>query len=698
MPHRIVAILLAIIAGFVALPSYGELYDWHGIANKNTIVRITHDRDNIYFSSLAAGITVIDKSSGRQTTLNRGEENLFDNTILDMLIYKDELWATGKYYGVGKIDKSGCQRFYVDSNGESSSQWMQGILVENENSFFVGGLNALYKFDNSVCTAQYRFKELSPMVMVTDIKQNNKGEIYISLYDWLPNANSLYIYEEGQLRPIKNPCARINRICIDSETVWLASDGDGLVKYENGAFTQFNTSNSEIPSNTINDMGIDGSGAIWMAQGNCITRFSNGKFTSYHLKDNGNNEEDSFLSVDADGDNILAGTNRQGAFRLINGEFTPVPLKDNPVFCNQTPSDYVGSAFIDANNSFIMASTDGLNVYKPESNLSEIISVSNMKEVCGSPVNNEIWVRKNDADSCLVRLGVDETVFSQKDIPLSLNEVFNIMCLDATGNLWVATTDGLGCYDGKQWKLYTEAETGINIAGIKCLKFDNNGSLWCGSFGNGLIKFDGANWSNYTTKNSSIPSDFIGAVCIDNNNVVWMNCRHPLYPEYDIYGYGLTSFDGASWNTFNVSNSDICSNNIYSIEADKENRLWLATTGDKGVMSFDGKEWTLYSTDNSGLAFNGVNNITIDYRNDLIYFTHMLGNGVSYAKLTPGQNSIHKAEWKQSYSFVGQPVSVYDINGKTVFHTSNFSGTLPVLSKGVYFIVTQVGTQKIFFP
>lgn len=693
----IISSLILFFAQFVlVIPTSGQtLNGWKGIANKNNIIRIIHDDDNYFISTLASGITVINKSSGHQTNLNRSKENILDNSILDMVMYKDELYVTGKYYGVGKITEEGLFKFNNDSEGILNSQWMQGILVENENKFFVGGLNSLYLFENSRIEKHFKFNELSPMVMVTDIKKNKQGDVYVSLYDWLPNANSLYLYSKDNLIPIKNPCSRINRICVDTDIIWLASDGDGLVKYENGNFTQFTTSNSKIPDDVIKDICIDEAGGIWMAQNKCITSYYDDTFIAFEMPENWIHDSVSFTSIDVDGESILVGTNSKGLYNLSNGEFLEVKLEENPVFCNQTPTDYAASGYFDDTKNFIMASVEGLNIYNPFTEISKKIAFPDIKEACVSPCNNDIWIRKNNPDSCLVKESEEKLVFSHKTIPIPYNEVFNIMAFDNKGRLWVATQDGYGCYDNNKWIIYSEKEIGFKVSNIKCLKFDDNGSLWSGSFGHGLINFDGNSWSNYNTKNSPIPSDYVGCIGIDKNNGVWMNCRHPLYPEYDINGFGLTYFNGEDWHTYNVSNSEICSDNIYSIETDKNNRLWLAVTGDNGVMSFDGKEWKLYNTVNSGLAFNGVNNISIDDKNDLIYFTHILGNGVSYAKLNYELNNNDKI-YDKSHKYIDQPLAIYDMWGREVFYSSKFKGIFPSLTKGFYIIHSYEGNKKIF--
>lgn len=676
------------------------LTDWHGIATKDHILRITHDNDNIYVSSSGAGITVINKSSGVQKTLNRANELSIDNCILDMYLSKDAVWTSGRYYGFGKLSDSGSYKFDMLKAGCKSSQWMQGILVESPTKILLGGLLGFYEFNGSECTYSYSFNELSPMAMVTDIKKTQNGEVFVSSHDWGSRGNSLFRYSDGKLTPVANPCSFINRMAVCGNAVWLASEGNGLVKFENGTFTEYNTDNSDIPGNYISDICVDSTGCIWMVSSAHLIKYSNGVFYSYFLPEQFVMINDRFTAVDVDGHEVYAGTQFHGLLKFEDKDWAVVDLIDNPEFRNMTPVAFRGSSSMDSNGNFLMVSDYGLNVYNPVSRESGIIPCAHLREVCVSPLNGDIWLRKADPDSCLVKIGSDKLVFSSETVPFALYEQFNIMVFDKAGILWVATEDGLMCYDGKVWKNYTEKDAGFPISQIKCLAVDSKNRLWCGAFGknrigNGLIMFDGIKWHNYKTSNSRIPSDYVGSINIDKNDAVWLNCRDAFYPEIDMYGYGLTLFDGKNWITYDTSNSEICSNHIYSIEIDENNTKWLATTGDRGVMSFDGNNWKLYNVDNSGIALNTANDITIDTKNDLIWFVHPLGNGVSCAKLNTQQGGMEDviSDWKNDLN--GQSITVYNLQGSPVFHTPCYQGEPLNLPHNIYIVITPKGAHKI---
>lgn len=696
--RNFILLIVVFVSNLYAFSAVG-LSDWHGVASKNHVIRIVHDDVNLYVSSSGGGITVINKSSRAQTTYNRATETSFDNYILDMTNYDGELWATGRFYGLGSLSDQGDMKFDMVKAGCLSTQWMQGLLIENPQDIMVGGLLSFYRFNGQQVTYSYMYNPLSPMAMTTDIKKNSKGEIFISCSDWSADKNSLFIFSNGEMTPIKNPCNRINRMAVTGDALWLASDGDGLVKYENGVFTQYTTLNSDLPSNTVTDICADKDGSVWMACGTHICSYKSGIFHSYPLPPSWGADGEFFLSIDTDGPTVYAGTMKHGLVKLADGNISVVDLSDNPHFGNTTPMSYRSSSCMDNDGNFLMVSTEGLNIYNPENGDSKVILYNDLLEVEVSPINGDIWIRRGGDTPCIQRLGNEPLTFSNQDMPTYGNE-FNIMTFDKYGNLWVAVSDGLRRYDGSSLTAFTEQDAGFPVSNIKCMAFDSRGRLWCGAFGknrigNGLIMYDGKNWFNYKTSNSGIPSDFIGSIAIDHDDVVWLNCRDDQYPEVDMYGYGLSSFDGKNWTTYNTSNSGIRSNHIYSIGIDSDNTKWLATTGDVGVMSFNGKEWNLYNVDNSGIALNTATNITIDHKRDNIWFVHCLGCGASYASLNTVHGGIDDVADDSGETMTGLSLTVYNLQGELVYSSPDYDGHDLCLKSGIYIAVTPKGSRKI---
>ena len=136
-------------------------------------------------------------------------------------------------------------------------------------------------------------------------------------------------------------------------------------------------------------------------------------------------------------------------------------------------------------------------------------------------------------------LGQKKYNFEHISIPdgLSNAQVWDIK-QDQYGFLWIATSDGLNCYDGYNFKIYKNDPGDRNSLPnnvVSSLMIDHDGTLWVGTSG-GFCKFNRANESFET-------------ILLDSNSV------------------------------------DPFSNNITKIVQDSKNRIWLLS--DNGVFMFD---------------------------------------------------------------------------------------------------------------
>ncbi|MFC1712926.1 two-component regulator propeller domain-containing protein [Candidatus Poribacteria bacterium] len=78
---------------------------------------------------------------------------------------------------------------------------------------------------------------------------------------------------------------------------------------------------------------------------------------------------------------------------------------------------------------------------------------------------------------------------------------------DDSGNLWIGTSQGLYCYDGKQFALYGK-EQGLSCLDHRCSTKDANGQLWFGTLGGGIYRHDGRYFQMLTVMDG-LPSNSI---------------------------------------------------------------------------------------------------------------------------------------------------------------------------------------------
>jgi ligand-binding sensor domain-containing protein len=199
----------------------------------------------------------------------------------------------------------------------------------------------------------------------------------------------------------------------------------------------------------------------------------------------------------------------------------------------------------------------------------------------------------------------DGKIWNKQDS--SNNERLNIFSAeyDNSGNLWVI-------HQHQDWKrscyLFCinknleeiDLSSYVGIIGSTFIKSNNN-ILWIGGYG--LSKFDITQnkiVETYNQSNSSICSDRIIDIAFDKNGELWIASE----------GGGISNFDGKNWINYNSINSELINNLTTSIAVDKFNNVWVGTIA--GLSKYNGSSWTNYSQINSKLLDNHVLDIVID--------------------------------------------------------------------------------------
>ena len=185
------------------------------------------------------------------------------------------------------------------------------------------------------------------------------------------------------------------------------------------------------------------------------------------------------------------------------------------------------------------------------------------------------------------------TNYTTANISTLCNNYINSIKIDAQGNKWFGTENGISRFDGTTWTTYTTAN-GLIDNGITAIAIDGKGNKWFGT-SNGVSKFDGTTWTSFTTKDGLV-SNFINAISIDNQGNEWFGTNG-----------GISKFDGTTWTTFTTADG-LVENYVNAIDVDSKGNIWIGTHV-SGVSKFDGTTWTNYS---DGLAYGYITSISSD--------------------------------------------------------------------------------------
>ena len=132
---------------------------------------------------------------------------------------------------------------------------------------------------------------------------------------------------------------------------------------------------------------------------------------------------------------------------------------------------------------------------------------------------------------------------------------FNALAIDAKGRPWAAHSNGVDVFENGAWR--SIAKDDYNSP--QSLGVDAKGQVWFGTITSGVYQFDGTAWTQHDRASEHLLSDYVTSIAGDSSSRTWFGTS-----------YGLTVFDGSTWQTLLMSNSGLGDNDINFIVVTKD--------------------------------------------------------------------------------------------------------------------------------
>ena len=209
---------------------------------------------------------------------------------------------------------------------------------------------------------------------------------------------------------------------------------------------------------------------------------------------------------------------------------------------------------------------------------------------------------------------IGSNILSKND-PQKKNELWSMM-QDRKGTMWLGTSDGIYCFDGKLFTLFLDNKSiqndnNVQLKWTQCIFEDKSGNIWFGSFvwaNEGISRYDGNSIIQYKPYGEGWIREFLE----DKNGELLVVTRHN----------GVCRFDGKEFTNF-TQNGGIQNGSINTAFMDKKGILWFGKELGSGEMNEDGGLWRydetsfMRYTKMHGLIHNGVYSIIDDTSGNL---------------------------------------------------------------------------------
>jgi len=290
----------------------------------------------------------------------------------------------------------------------------------------------------------------------------------------------------------------IRDILLTTHVIWVASCSDyGILKLdmtgdESGYFAQSNTA---LPSSCFCSIDTDMTGNIWA--GFCYDGFAKFNGVSWSVYNNHNSRlpRNGIHDLRVDQNNVLWLATGKGLVSVFNNQWTVYDTLNSPLTDNLITSiDFSPNGLLWIGTWNGLANFDGKywNTYTTSNssiNGNEILTVH-------VDYNNNVWVGTY-SDGIAVFNGSYWQTFDATDCPVFC---FPVKCItSANGTIWAGTIEGEGSntnlnggfarFNGSVWTSFTNKDYPLVDNNINCIEIDANGNKWIGTQ-NGLMVYN----------------------------------------------------------------------------------------------------------------------------------------------------------------------------------------------------------------
>jgi ligand-binding sensor domain-containing protein/AraC-like DNA-binding protein len=544
---------------------------------QNTIHTIVQDSSGYLWLGTDWGLVRFD---GSVFTVLRRESfpAIKNNSITALLIARDGALWIGTYGGGVTRYHRGTFRNYSLEEG-LTNHFINAIAEDSQNCLWFGTTgDGVFRWKNHCFTSISDSDGLSYNI-VTALFADSQGKL------WVGTEKGLNCISNGRISvyTVHNglPGDYINTVFEDRRGYLWVGTGNGAAFIRNRPLDlqedRFISITSEVtlPDNHIRCITGDRDGNIWLATNGGLNRIKPGYPTNRRASPlnlapeypgpTDSLADDVLLSLYVDSwENLWVGTSGGGLYVLRSGEFEFYGEKDG------LTSNYIKAIYEDREHTlWIGTGGGGLNRYEARTftayTTKDGLSSNDVESLCGDREGN-LWIGTTNG---LNRMSKGKFhVFTTGD-GLS-NQSIRSLWQDGKENLWIGTFGGgLNCYRDGQFTVY-DSSTGLTDDFVLALQEDRYGNMWIGT-NRGINCFDSHLFRDFNGR-EGVPRGRVLDIYSDPGGVLW------IATDDD----GLIRYKNGQFAVFK-SSGEITDHVIYRILEDRQDNLWLSSSG--GIFS-----------------------------------------------------------------------------------------------------------------
>ena len=518
--------------GYLWIGSYAGVARFDGVSftifnkdntpalQRNDIFALAEDRDrNLWIGTDNGGVTRYHKG---QWTNFRTEDGLSNDVVIALEPGRDGGIWIGTEGGVSRFHEDHWTRYTVDDGLVSDS--VEALLEDREGRLWVATLEGLSRLD-SEGIASWTAEEGLPDDEVIALAEDDQGFLWIST-----RGGRLSRFDGSSFYELSDDVGLsghdIIRLRFDRRgSLWLATYGSGLARYRGGEIDFFGPAQG-LSSDILWALFEDQAGALWVGtEDGGLNRIQDVPITPFSTLDGLPHDRTSTVFEDRQGV-LWIGTEGGGLARLEGQELTVYDEGSG------LGSDLVNSIYQSREGRLWVGTDTGL-AYFEDGRFTAVDLSSPDSEGIAPPIydivedtHGRLWLGTYSAGLLLLHKEGATAFGTEEGLP---SATIPSLTLDRWGDLWIGTARGLVRWSAPRSpdipdpaSVPMEAPLDRPELWVSTFHEDPEGSLWIGTWGQGLLRYHDETFETYTTR-EGLPTDVIYQILEDDQQNLWMS-------------------------------------------------------------------------------------------------------------------------------------------------------------------------------
>ena len=257
----------------VAVAPHGILLGYHNLGSTNV-----------------GGLTYLEFDERKWFWANCNEANITEGLLVNSIAVdqQERIWVGTDGGGVLLFDGTDWTT-YTAENSNLPQNAVFGLSIDDDNTIWAATWGGIARFDGAEWTAVYNTEDELTKNPAHNIAFDSTNNIWIGHVlhgvTQFDAANGTWIlYQEGEGTIGGN---NVRGIVVREETdtspesVWFATDGGGVTKYEEGNWTVYGVKDG-LPSEEVRTVALDIHGRIWVGTVEGASYFDGANWHTYH--------------------------------------------------------------------------------------------------------------------------------------------------------------------------------------------------------------------------------------------------------------------------------------------------------------------------------------------------------------------------------------------------------------------------------